>query len=122
MKIWHFYIKDAHFKNFRKVLFISLGIVSSIYFVSYTIFLGLKLNENDTIEHFSKIYHLALGSAGIFVFIIGFIFNDIGYKITQSVSTARKLIPLALDNHINPKYADHNQRMNIKMQFYLLLY
>ncbi|UWV79887.1 hypothetical protein NW072_01815 [Mycoplasmopsis felis] len=71
--------------------------------------MGLKLNENDTIEHFSKIYHLALGSAGIFVFIIGFIFNDIGYKITQSVSTARKLIPLALDNHINPKYADHNQ-------------
>ncbi|UWV84957.1 hypothetical protein NW066_05400 [Mycoplasmopsis felis] len=43
------------------------------------------------------------------MFIIGFIFNDIGYKITQSVSTARKLIPLALDNHINPKYADHNQ-------------
>ncbi|UWV84249.1 hypothetical protein [Mycoplasmopsis felis] len=85
--------------------------------------MGLKLNENDTIEHFSKIYHLALGSAGIVVFIIGFIFNDIGYKITQSVSTARKLIPLALDNHINPKYADHNQRgMNIKMQFYLLLY
>ncbi|WP_322935965.1 APC family permease [Mycoplasmopsis felis] len=106
--------KDAYFKNFRKVLFISLGIVSSIYFVSYTLFLGLKLNENDTIEHFSKIYHLALGSAGIVVFIIGFIFNDIGYKITQSVSTARKLIPLALDNHINPKYADHNQHGEYK--------
>ncbi|TDV24383.1 amino acid/polyamine/organocation transporter (APC superfamily) [Mycoplasmopsis mustelae] len=99
-------IKDVEFKNFRKILFISLGIVAVIYLVFYTLLLAGRSILGTEI---SKIYYIAIGYAGTVIFVLGFIFNDIGYKITQTVATARKLIPLALDNHINPNYANHNK-------------
>ncbi|MGZ9755879.1 APC family permease [Mycoplasma sp. 394] len=99
--------KDAEFKNFKRILFVSLGIVAVVYLAFYSVYLAIKFDSNN--NEFSQIYYLVMNITGTIVFIIGFIFNDIGYKITQTVSTARKLIPLALDNHINPKYADHNK-------------
>ncbi|MBN4083222.1 APC family permease [Mycoplasma sp. CSL10137] len=103
--------KDVKFKNFRKVLFWSISIVLIIYLLFYTFIMGIKdLSSYSNFSSFYTSYTRGLGIFGVILFIVGFISNDIGYKISQTVSTARKLIPLSQDNHISPFFAKQNKK------------
>ncbi|QKT05347.1 APC family permease [Mycoplasma sp. OR1901] len=103
--------KDVKFKSFRKVLFWSISIVLIIYLLFYTFILGIKdLSSYKNFSQFYTSYTRGLGVFGVIIFIIGFISNDIGYKISQTVSTARKLLPLSQDHHISPFFAIQNKK------------
>ncbi|WP_117275065.1 APC family permease [Mycoplasmopsis edwardii] len=105
--------KDVHFKNFRTILLTAIGAIFVFYMGVYTVMLGLEQSGaiNNKFYHY---YSLALGTFGLVLFIIGFISNDIGYKITQTVSTARKLVPLAEDNLIHEMFSEHNSKQEYK--------
>ncbi|VEU63681.1 amino acid permease [Mycoplasmopsis bovirhinis] len=104
--------KDVHFKNFRVILLSAIGLIFVFYMVAYSIMLGLKESFID--KKFYEYYNFSLCVFGLIIFVIGFISGDIGYKITQTVSTARKLVPLAEDNLIDDRFALKNKNNEYK--------
>ncbi|WP_027120970.1 amino acid permease [Mycoplasma leonicaptivi] len=104
-------VKDVKFKNFRVILLFSLGLIFGFYLLIYTLLLGIKTNPD---EDFSQIYKITLGVFGIVLFLIGFISNDIGYKITQTISSARKIVPLSEDHFIHPIFSRKNKQNEYK--------
>ncbi|UWV77729.1 hypothetical protein [Mycoplasmopsis cynos] len=82
----------------------------------------MKLDETYINKHFYDYYGISLGTFGLILFIVGFISNDIGYKITQTVSTARKLVPISEDNLVHEMFSERNLKMSIKKLLYLLLF
>ncbi|AMD81169.1 amino acid permease [Mycoplasmopsis canis PG 14] len=104
--------KDVKFKNFRVILLSSIAVIFVFYMISYTIMLGLESTYLS--RKFYDYYSLTLGGFGLILFIVGFISNDIGYKITQTVSTARKLVPIAEDNLIHEAFSEKNSKNEYK--------
>lgn len=94
---------DVKFKNFRKIIMIAFAFILTFYFVFYIIFVfaGSKIViDGKPIENFSQIFQIALGATGIWVFIIGLLFNGISGKISIAISTSRKVVPLAADGYL----------------------
>ncbi|VEU70566.1 amino acid permease [Mycoplasmopsis glycophila] len=90
-------VKDVKFKNFRKILIISFASVLSFYFLIYTLLLGFDLIQSK--KGLVGVYSV-FGIFGIILFIIGYLSNDVSSKITISVATARKIVPLSEDGHL----------------------
>lgn len=89
--------KDVKFKNFRKILMISFAFILTFYFVFYIVMLGAG---RTNLRNFSQIFQTVLGATGIWLFVIGLLFNGISSKISISISTSRKLVPLAEDGFL----------------------
>ncbi|UWV81408.1 amino acid permease [Mycoplasmopsis cynos] len=104
--------KDVHFKNFRTILVIAICAVFFFYVFVYSIM--LYLDETYINKHFYDYYGISLGTFGLILFIVGFISNDIGYKITQTVSTARKLVPISEDNLVHEMFSERNSKNEYK--------
>ncbi|QNM93548.1 APC family permease [Mycoplasma sp. Pen4] len=95
-------VKDVKFTNFKKILFVAFGFIFTFYLIFFSVYLFLpeNINGKSLTEGFYSIYNYGLGSFGLAIFIIGFMANDLGYKLFQSVSTARKVVPLAQDDYL----------------------
>ncbi|MFV8468315.1 APC family permease [Mycoplasma sp. B6188] len=105
-------VKDVKFKNFRKILLISFAVIFSFYLIFFSLYLflpnELKPQPNSNIN-ISAIYTYGLGSAGVILFIIGFLCNDLSFKLFQSASTARRVVPLAEDGYLPASLAKQNK-------------
>lgn len=99
--------KDVKFKNFRKILMISFAFILTFYFVFYIVMLG---SGNTKLSNFSQIFGKVLGTTGIWLFVIGLLFNGISSKISISISTSRKLVPLAEDGFLFKWLLNKNKR------------
>lgn len=102
-------VADGEFKNFRKVLLISFAIILFFYFASYIILIGI--DGAKTISNFSFIYNLAFSLTGVIIFVVGLIFNGISSRISISIASSRKIIPLAEDKYL-PKFLIKKNKKN----------
>ncbi|WP_036451879.1 amino acid permease [Mycoplasma buteonis] len=99
--------KDVKFKNFRKILLISFAFVITFYFVTFTLLLGFDVVK--TKQGLIGIYSVFLVFGSI-LFIMGYLANDVTAKITISVSTARKLVPMCEDGHLFSSLTKRNTK------------
>ncbi|MHA3826069.1 APC family permease [Mycoplasma sp. BRA285] len=110
-------VKDVKFKSFRKILLISFAVIFSFYLIFFSLYLflpdDLKSNATRNIN-MSAIYTYGLGGAGVVLFIIGFLCNDLSYKLFQSASTARRVVPLAEDGFFPESLAKRNKNQEFK--------
>ncbi|WP_406614472.1 amino acid permease [Mycoplasma corogypsi] len=106
-------VKDVKMKNFRKVLLTALMFILGFYLLIYSLVLGfnIQLFKNSSLQ---IIYQSAFGAFGTVLFIIGFLSNDITSRITQSVATARKIVPMAEDGNLFPYLAQRSKKGEFK--------
>lgn len=103
---------DVKIKNFRRTLMISFAILLTFYFVVYIVLNGIgRLNE---INNFSAIYNFAFGSTGVIIFAVGLVFNGISGKISISIASSRKIIPLATDGYLPAFLTKQNKKQEYK--------
>ncbi|WLP85320.1 APC family permease [Mycoplasma seminis] len=110
-------VKDVKFKSFRKILLISFAFIFIFYLVFFTLYLFLPASLKPTATtkvNISAIYTYGLGAWGVGIFIVGFLCNDLSFKLFQSASTARRVVPLAEDGYLPAKYAVRNKNHEFK--------
>ncbi|MFV8459117.1 APC family permease [Mycoplasma sp. CR] len=111
-------VKDVKFKNFRKILLISFTVIFAFYLVFFSLYLFLPTNlkslTDSSSSSISKIYTYGLGSSGVILFVIGFLCNDLSFKLFQSASTARRVVPLAEDGYFPASLAKRNKNHEFK--------
>ncbi|MFV8515713.1 APC family permease [Mycoplasma sp. Z244B] len=109
-------VKDVKFKNFRKILIISFVVIFAFYLIFFTLYLFLpeNLKTGSSGPNIANIYTYGLGTAGVVLFIIGFLCNDLSYKLFQSASTARRIVPLAEDGYLPNFLAKKNKNYEFK--------
>ncbi|SJZ51785.1 amino acid permease [Mycoplasmopsis verecunda] len=110
-------VKDVKFKNFRKILLISFACIFTFYLIFFTFFLFLPEELKILLvnsANLSTIYSYSLGLSGVILFIIGFLSNDLSFKLFQSVTTARRVVPLAEDTYFPKSLAKRNKNGEFK--------
>ncbi|UUM20320.1 APC family permease [Mycoplasma sp. 2045] len=110
--------KDVKFKSFRKILLTSLAFIFGFYLIFFSLYLflpnSLKVTNGDSSNEISKIYTYGLGAFGVSIFIIGLLCNDLGFRIFQTVATARKLVPLSQDGYLFNSLHHKNKKGEFK--------
>ncbi|WP_426460972.1 amino acid permease [Mycoplasma hafezii] len=100
-------VKDVEVKSFRRILIISFAAVLTFYMVAFTLLLGFDAIK--TKQGMIGIYSVFL-IFGSILFIIGYLANDVTSKITASVSTARKLVPICEDGNLFYQLTKKNKK------------
>ncbi|RIV16811.1 amino acid permease [Mycoplasmopsis gallopavonis] len=100
-------VKDVKFKSFRKILLIAFAFVLVFYFIVYTLLLNFAIVKTE--KGLIAVYSV-FGIIGTILFILGYLSNDVGSKVTLSIATARKLVPIAEDGHLFSFLTKRNRR------------
>ncbi|MDE5553155.1 MAG: APC family permease [Malacoplasma sp.] len=107
-------IADVKVKNFRKTLMISFAIILSLYFLVFIFLNGMASLEEVRNSNFAAIFKIVFGFTGVIIFAIGTLFNGIASKISISISSSRKIIPLAQDGYLPSFLYKQNKRGEYK--------
>lgn len=102
-------VADVKVKNFRKVLMISFLVILSFYFIVFIFLNGISELDQIKNSNFGAIFNIAFGITGVIIFVVGVLFNGVASKVSISISTSRKIVPLAQDGYL-PRFLDKQNK------------